>query len=348
MSYVNLLNITCSDKNELFCRMRDYLCKRNGTYDYSSIGIGWTLFDESYATDEDNVAINDWYVIYSPGENGKEDLYFKVTWINGYIKVNGFQSWDSSTHAGPTTNKYGTTNNFTLHDSTGNYILWVYGDLDFVCCLNDLIATNTYGVGFGKLVKGYDDLSDTIATCATTLTAGSDVSIVVDSVPSNWAVDKEVFIRTTHNDAMATVEIEKITIKTLVSNTITADLSNDYTADSCLSDHVGYYCQNSNRFVGAGNMLISPSGSIAWAILAGIWMALPTASFDPEDYEERYSLTDYIMQSTKGLSGKFPFVKRVPGFTAGYVRGDVLEEEDGTEWRTFSAYSNVYTGIKEI
>ncbi len=93
MAYKNLLNIDCADKKEFFCRMRDFICKRNGTYDYSSTGIGWTLHDSSYAVDEDNPAANDWYVICSPGEGGKDDMYFKIAWNGSQtnnITISGF------------------------------------------------------------------------------------------------------------------------------------------------------------------------------------------------------------------------------------------------------------------
>ena len=102
MAYANLLEQACTDKEEVFQRLRDFICKRNGTYDYSSTGIGWTLHDAVYATDEDNCASGDYFVIYSAGEGTKEDMYFLVTWATNYINFVAYQSWDNSAHSGST------------------------------------------------------------------------------------------------------------------------------------------------------------------------------------------------------------------------------------------------------
>jgi len=345
MAYRNLIDVACADKNEFFTRFRDFICKRNGTYDYSATGIGWTLFDSSYATDEDNCAINDWFVIYSPGESGDEDLYFEVTWISNFIKVEGYQSWDATAHTGA--NKFNPTNNYTVLDA-GTKKLWIYGDLDFIFSMEDLLLINAYGIQFGKLLPEYDDVSQTVGTCNTTLTAGSDVSIVLDAVPANWAVDKQVFIRTTHNDVMGTVKIEKITIKTLVGNTITADLVNSYTTGSKLSDHVGYYCMNSNQPLNTGYMLIGPGGSLGAVFVAPTYYAPTAAAYDPDQYEGRFPLvTLHVTQTSVGGCGIMR-VKRVAFVASVFAFGDVLVEDDGTQWRTFQSYSGRPGAVREV
>ncbi len=345
MAYVNLVAQACADKNELFTRMRDFICKRNGTYDYSSEGIGWTLHDSSYATDEDNCAINDWYVIYSPGEGTKEDLYFKVTYISGYIKVEGYQSWDSTTHTG-STNKYNAANNLVLAEA-GAKTFWVYGDLDYLMVFN-YISTDLYHlVHFGKVVPAWDFQSGTIATCGTTLSAGSDVSIVLDSVPANWAVGKQVFIRTTHNDAMGTVKAEKITIKTLVSNTITADLTNSYTTGSRVSDFVGYMCQGHTNALTTVYFMLGDDGAINQG-LSPVNINLTTSNFDPGSLEDKFYLIEVFYQAASDLGGKIAHLRKVPTFVAGLTHLDIMEEDDGTEWRCFRAYNSFYLGVKEV
>lgn len=344
MSYANLVGQVCADKNEFFCRMRDFICKRNGTYDYSTTGIGWTLHDESYATDEDNCAINDWYVIYSPGEGGKDDLYFKVTWINVYIKIEGYQSWDNSANAG-STNKYNAANNFTSVE-TGARSLWVYGDLDILVGINKVTSTNYRYATFGKLEPVWEEQIGTIATCSTTLTAGSDVSVVVDSAPANWEVGTPVFIRTTHNDAMGTVEIELAEIKTIVSNTITLDLTNSYTTGSCISDYVGYFCSGNASFGGYSYFLIGDDGNLSVALTP--ISIVPSADFDPGVYKDYFYLAEYLYQGVAGFLGRHPILMRVPNFVAGFTYEDVIEEGDGTEWRCFKIYSNIYIGLKEV
>ncbi|WP_319577667.1 hypothetical protein [uncultured Desulfobacter sp.] len=346
MTYANLLNVSCVDKVEAFCRIRDFLCKRNGTYDYSLTGIGWTLHDSSYAVDEDNPAVNDWYVIYSGGESTKDDLYFKVTWISGYLKIEGYQSWDNSTHTG-SSNKYNIANNETMADS-GALTIWVYGDLDSAIIINKLSTSDYRMCLFGKRQPGYSDMTGTIATCSSSLTAGSDVSIAVDSVPTNWAVGKEIFIRTTHNNAVATVKIEKITIKTLVGNTITTDLTNSYTANSRLSDWVGYGCQATFSFMSTFEEFINSAGNFRVQMSQGYNTGISTGAVDPDDYEDRIGLYTLFYTGSNGLPGYYPNIKVTPAHNATFDAEDVLVEEDGTEWRCFHAYSSKYVALKEV
>lgn len=346
MAYANLLNITCADKNEFFCRFRDFICRRNGTYDYSATGIGWTLHDSSYATDQNNCAINDYFVIYSGGEGTKDDLYFKISWENGNFRCEGYQSWDATAHAG-STNRYNTTSDNWKVLETGTYILWVYGDLDAIFAMNDLATANQYGVNFGKFTKGWDNQSGTIVTCSDALTAGSDVSITVDEMPANWAVGKEIYIRTTHNNEMSTVKIEKITIKTLANLTITVDLVNSYTVNSALSDFVGYGCQGSIYMFSTTYFLIGENGSRNQSTTP-INLALTTSSFDPGEYEDRFYMVEYVYQGSPGLLGKNKLLRKIPSFVSGFAVGDVIVEDDGTEWRCFQAYASKYTAVKEV
>lgn len=343
MAYVNLVNQACADKNEFFCRMRDFICKRNGTYDYSTTGIGWTLHDESYATDEDNVAINDWYVIYSAGEGGEEDLYYKVSWISAHIKIEGYQSWDNSTNAG-STNKYNSGNNFSLTEADAK-TLWVYGDMSFVSVLNKLTSTDYRLVMFGKSNVVWDTQTTNIASCSSALTAGSDVSITVDAAPSNWEVGTDLFIRTTHNDAMSTVKIEKARIKTIVGNVITMDLDNSYTADSNLSDFLGYIVSNS---ISAGSFysLYGDNDGLA-PTLSSATLNIPKTYFDPSFYEDKFVLISLICSGIGGILS-LPYINEVPSFNAFLTYEDIIEEADGTEWRCFKCYNAKYWAFKEV
>ena len=67
MAYANLIKQPCNNVAEIFKHCRDFVCRRNGSYDYSTSGIGWSLVDSSYATDEHNPASGDWFVVYSAG-----------------------------------------------------------------------------------------------------------------------------------------------------------------------------------------------------------------------------------------------------------------------------------------
>lgn len=346
MAYVNIVQISCTDKTEAFCRMRDFICKRNGTYDYSVTGLGWTLWDSSYAVDEDNPAINDWFVIKSAGESTDEDLYFQIKWTNGYLVIFGFQAWNPTAHTGG--NQYNTVT--YTHTITEALIplLWVYGDLDAIfICTKAAADTEVRFSLFGKSLKPWDYLDDQVANCSSTLTAGNDVSITVDSVPAGWAVDREVYIRTIHTDATATVKIEKITIKTLVGNVITADLTNSYTADSKLSDHVGYFCNSSASAIGTTKILIDPNGTVSSIATSVSYDAAVTGAYnDPGSYEDRWGMAEAGLSSSTGYFGKIKNIYRIAIGTLSLF--DVLDELDGTQWRYIKVYSNLHYVFKEV
>ena len=344
--YANIVQISCADKKEAFCRMRDFICKRNGTYDYSTTGIGWTLWDSSYATDQNNPAINDWFVIKSAGESTKEDLYFRFTWTSGYIAIAGFQAWDPTAHTGG--NQYNTTTiNYTVAEALVPQ-LWVYGDLDsiFVCSKAAADTDVRFSI-FGKAQKPWAYLDDQVAICSSALTAGSDVSITVDAVPAGWAVGRQVFIRTTHTGATATVKIEKTTIKTLSGTTITADLTNSYTANSKLTDHVGYFCSNSESALGTGNLLIDAAGTInTGSTIASYNIDVAGTNNDPGSYEGRYGMAEAGLNASNGFIGKIKNVCRIALGTLALF--DVLQELDGTQWRYIKVYSNTFYVFKEV
>lgn len=323
--YKNLVQITCADKIEYFCRMRDFFCQRNGTYDYSTTGIGWTLHDSSYAVDEDNPEINDWFVIYSAGESTDEDMYMLVTWVSGYIKIIGYQYWNNSTHAG--VKNYNTANNHTLAEA-GSPVLSVYGDLDFV-----YVFGGTSQVFFGK-IQGLGD--DTVATSAGTVSAGTDVTITVDAVPASWAVDGKIYIR---DNAL----VEILTIKTISGNDITADVANSYAAGCKLQGEVNY-CVNTSTtsqsaYTFVGHLNINTVNAPAY-----------TASFhfqvDPD------ALYDEFIGSSIFLAGSSTYVGILPNMVM-ISKGTTLTSGDlltGTpdNYRYFVYGTVVFTAIREV
>lgn len=145
---------------------------------------------------------------------------------------------------------------------------------------------------------------------------------------------------------MGTVKSEKITIKTLVGTTLTADLTNSYTANSALSDFVGYVVNSSHGF-GAVASLISESGATATGNAS--YNSITETSFDPGVYEDRWILLDlFFSVAAGGLFGKSRHVRRCPVINAPLAVEDVLQENDGTEWRVFQAYSSWPIAVKEV
>ncbi len=348
MAYKNLLNVTCADKAEVFARFRDFICKRNGTYDYSTAGIGWTLFDSSYAVDEDNPQSGDWFVMHSVGEDGDDDLYIWFGWASNVFWLILYQSWDPTAHAG-STNKANTAYNLTCLEAFSSYPIWVYGDLDCVCPMLQSGAVDWRMCILGKLQPVYNDVTGEVATCSTTLTAGSDVSIVVDAVPTHWKEDMEVFIRTTHTDAMGTVKMEKITITGIAGTTITADLVNNYTTGNKLTDFIGIVAQDSSTPFSTSKCLINPAGTINQTVTQSYnYTVFPTTTYDPESFNAKIGIYPIYWVTTSGAIGYLNWYCRSPTPNAFFTLGDTLEELDGTTWRSWRVYNVTYLAMKEV
>jgi len=349
MAYKNLVRQLCANKKEAFCRIRDFLCKRNGTYDYSSEGIGWILWDSSYAVDEDNPAVNDWFVIYSPGESGKDDIFIRFLWNNNSIGINAYLSWDPSTHAGSTTYICNGSTNFTFSETESNPYIWVYGDLDNVLLIQDYSVSFYYGCSFGAFDPADTDQDRETATCSSALTAGSDVSITVDAVPSNWEVGSDLFIRTTHTDNISTVKMEVVTIKTISGNTITVDLVNSYTANCKLCSFLFYSVNYGNTFLATYVIMMNNLGATG-ANGTTVTNVLPITYFSPSSFEDRYLITEAVIHSGNAGSpvAKTPQMYIYNSFVGSLSMEDVMEDVGGGFWRIFLIYSSKLIAVKEV
>jgi len=335
MAYKNLINISCASKAEFFCRMRDFICARNGTYDYSATGIGWTLHDFSYAVDEDTPQLNDWFVIKSEGESGKESMYFKLVWVNNYISVYGYLFWDNSSHSGATAFGSG-PNTLRMYDSFTSLTMWIYGDFDYFSIISFYNETTYYGTSMGKLEKPYNYLDETISTCSSALTAGSDVSIILDAVPSSWEVGSEIFIWCAN--LKTTTRIEKTTIKTINGNTITADLSNSYDSVVRISNHIGYAQMTGDDFDYYHSTVIGRNGTKPTVCYSDRLKTLDSW-FDPDSMDGVYGATPmFVGYSTWGLIGVMP---NMLFMSASGLTSDVLYEDKitGVNYRYFLMYN---------
>jgi len=252
VAYKNLVGLQTANRAEVFKRFRDFVCKRNGSYDYSVDGIGWTLHDAVYAVDQDTINTNDYFVIYSPGESGDEDLYFKCTYVANYIQIIGFLYWNNTTHAG--VQQYNSSpNNFSIAD-TDVPVLWIYGDLDAIFAISRKTATDDI---FNPVVFGMTTntlYSQEVFTCAGALSSGADRVIDIGTVPADWQVGHNVFIRDTAN-------IARITITARTASTITATLATNYLAGAKLSADLGYFCISGNSFNYQNKFLIDHYGN---------------------------------------------------------------------------------------
>jgi hypothetical protein len=233
---------TSANSRVTACHMRDFLCKRNGTFDYSATGIGWTLVDSSYAIDEDNFSINDWFVISSTGENGNERLFFKIQLAaTAGLRVFGYLNWDPVTHTG--TAEYGGTAEWCYMGSTAHYF-FMGGDLDSFYLGWTLVtngwqaAGSSYAGWFGKYISPIDQ--GPVAPSNGPFTAGTDRTLTIpDATLRTFKLNNYLVI-------YDETKVERIRVKTNNGvNQITADLANNYAATAKLRSCLPYMMNNS-------------------------------------------------------------------------------------------------------
>jgi len=329
MAYANLVAQSCSTHQEKFQRFRDYLCSRNGTYDYSGDGLGWTLHDSVYAVDEDNLTDGDYFVVYSAGESGDEDMYIKFWYetTTTWMRTCGYLYWDNSAHTGNL--YYGTVTGYGMCTlGTASYSISIYGDLDSFALINEYGTTvTTQMYCFGKTENPMYD--DTVATAAGALTAGSDVSIALDAVPSTWNVGQGFMIRDT-------VDGEKAFIKTIDGNTITADLDNSYLAGSKSALDLIYLIPATSApavFYGPGSHDQGQAWGAANCYVSGGAVMSPVGGCVPDTMNQEYLASAITLHDT-APDGYFGTMRNVFITGAnGKVHKDVLTAMDGTEYR---------------
>lgn len=331
MAYANLVSQFCTDNSEVFKRVRDFLCKRNGSYDYSSTGIGWTLHDAVYATDEDAVAFGDYFVAYSPGESGDEDLYVKITYASGFINCHVYLYWNASTHTGVTA--AGTVNNWTNTNSTST-VLWMYGDLDSVILIGKYASY--YGVVFGHCPGS--QFATKIATSSSAISSGSNVVVSVDAVPDGFVEGRKIIIRDTAN-------IEIVTIANVDGLDITlSSVAANYLAGCKLQGDVTYFCSALNGLIASVNVILSHSGE------KSIQHTLDNSS----------AVSDVVDDGLFGGTPLVPVYFSIPGSLIGPLKniflcnktGRTQEQIDtdasGNTYRWFHCYSNKFISVVEV
>ena len=189
MAYKYAANVPTAGSGEVFKLLRDFLCSRAA---YEGLGPGWTLFDSYYASgDESIVAVNDWVVLYSPGENGNEELYFQITlYSTTALRVAGHRWWNATAHTGYA---WYTSGQSIPCDGPTDFT-WLYADKDFVFIItHDSVNTTRYwGSVFGCLQS---PLTRTFHPLLATLTQTSNVPMsLADSAKDFLAVGSYAYI----------------------------------------------------------------------------------------------------------------------------------------------------------
>jgi hypothetical protein len=269
MAYKNLIGIPCNNSKQTFQHLRDFLCSRNGTYDYDGIGIGWTLVDAVYAVDEDNITLGDYFVVKTTGETpGNTEIYIliKMHTTGATITINGYRFWDAATHSG--VGLYGYENYGLAVTADTNNTLWVYGDLDTFYVIAKFISTYNLG-GAGWVPDSVIDQTRHTPTAA--ITSGSDVVVSFSAVPAAWAVDMYLFVSDN-------AHIERVRIKSITGLNVTFyTFVNSYTADCKFNMERTEYARNGGTCV----VEINHAGTLADVNVNILYPAGYSATSDP-------------------------------------------------------------------
>lgn len=331
--YKNLIAVAPANAADMFRHIRDWLCSQNGIADYSSSGLGWTLHDSYYAVDADNISANDWFVAYSSGEGGNDDLYYQFKYTTTGLYIYGGLYFNASTNAWVST--YVNNSQVMQWSTVGS--LYIYGDLNFVVCMNEVSSGTVYPCMFGCL--DYRLATRTVEPTTGAVSSGSSVSIPVgDTTAEWWEAGNRLFIKDDDH-------IERITIISKTANSITADLSNSYASGAKLAIAFPYYCQGGTGFFGSSNrVIIAPDGSLSYyankASVPGIasWMNPDKLNDTP------VGVGVDIGYSGRGYYGSVP---NVYNLYAALTHLDV--HSDGTDsYRFFYGASSHYYLFREV
>lgn len=331
MAYNNLTNIIVESLDDYFQHIRDFMCSRNGTYDYSASGIGWTLHDSSYSVDEDTLTSGDYFVMYSSGEDGTRDIYIKIEFRGSATAMyfHGYNYWNNVTHTGT-----------GLHGGTGvsptsPEELNLYGDLNSATALG-LTSGQHWPQNFGMMPLGFRDT--TVVTCAHDLASGASTVATLSAVPTSFKVGNNISVRDNNS-------VERAEIIAISGNDVTLSLTNSYAnADNIrISERILNYCCRFSQSMSSnyGYMLLNSAGqtgsapygaiSITGAALNDPWNA---AADELQALSIRWSFDGYnydIKLSSSAIAD-----------------GTLYTAMSGTQYRSYKVYSGKHFLFKEV
>lgn len=327
MGYKNLVAEPVASRSETFKKVRDWMCKRNGSYDYSVSGLGWTLHDSVYAVNQDTISANDYFVMYSAGESGKEDLYVKVLYsaTSNFIQITIHQYWTASTHVG--VNSASAANNWYVLDATAGS-LYIYADLDS-CFVGVYQGASKYGTTFGLVNAFYDR---TVAVSAGAVSAGSNKVVTLDAVPPSWVVGGRVMVRDNAN--MEIVTISNISGLTVTFATVVAS----YAAGCKFAKDYPVICTNNLNLYNSYVSLLSHAGAKqpTYAYLAP--SAIPGTSGDPDPLDGEWLVTSWHIQDATG--GYIGTIRNIYVCNAAFTDLTVYSIPGGANYRAFNSFNS--------
>ena len=335
MSYANLINQASASNAETFQRIRDFVCKRNGTYDYSASGIGWTLHDSSYAVNEDTLTNGDWVVFNSMGESGKHNLYFKLTYKSADMDLVGYLYWNNSTHGGVRPNG---NQNGNIRTPSGATKFWLYGDLDAVI-LSYTNGTTMYLAMFGTIKDGEAFYDNTIVRSVGPVSAGSNVVVTLDYVPVGVPTGAKVYLWDDASCEICTIVSKDVTTVTLAKVETSKAAGCRLAGDQCYftnsASSLGNVALVSNRTTGTASVITQHTFS------AGYFSNLNAF----EILNSKRIADPVTVGSSTGVFGALPHLKKTNN--SGGTHGDTYTDTDGTAYRLLIISSYAFL-VREV
>jgi len=334
MAYKNLVGEAIASRAEAFKRFRDWMCKRNGSYDYSVLGLGWTLHDAVYAIDQHTITAGDYYVLYSAGESGKEDIYVKVVFsaTANTNQITICQYWNATTHVG--VNVMAAVSNWTVADITSG-ALYIYADMDS-CLVGTYIGTGKNACAFGLVEALYDR---TISICSSPISAGSGVTVALDAVPASWVVGGRVMVRDNAN-------AEILTISNLSGLNVTfSAFVASYAAGCKFAQDYPLVC-STGSLLAVYRSMISHDGTKMDSLATTALPDAPGLSGDPDPLDGEWLAAQYpIKDATGGYAGT---LRNILAGSAAFADLGVFTTSSGVNYRAFAWATGAYFLFKEV
>jgi len=287
MAYKNLVAEPFTSRFIAFKIFRDWMCKRNA---YSTLGLGWTLYDYFYSSgNEDTITSGDYIVIYSAGESGTTDIYIKIEASStaNYNRITTHLYWNAATHAGVTSMT--AVSNWNLADATAG-TLYLYANMDSFA-VGTYVGSSKYVCLCGMLVSEYDQVA---VTSSNPVSAGSNVVVTLPSVPASWKLGGRVVLRDIAN-------IERVTINNISGLNVTfSTIVSNYAAGCKFAQDYAIACATTNSAVGIYNVLFSHDGTKNDAFAASAIPLSPGTAGDPDPLDGDYLATRYPIKDISG------------------------------------------------
>jgi len=338
MAYKNIINQTATNTPNFMKILKEWLCD-------NANGPQWTLHDTNI-TDWDNIAQNDWFVIKSEGESGKDRLYYKFVYYSATaVTVYGYQYWDATSHSGVSEYFYSTSYNYVKTDSS-SFTWWCYGDLDAQVIVTK-IGTDYYVFTFGK----HDGVVDTVPVKTTAdVSAGSSVWVSLDGWRSSFKVGAHVAILDDSN-----AEKAKIVAINQSENKIQLEsLSNSYSSGATVLREVtylvgGYQLNTYRSYFMVKDGTKDQSSNYLSVIHSNNLGNVFYCSTDPDKWDGEYFASPiYFIHTAEAGQGVVAVVKNLLAIAPGSITSeDVLSDEEGNNWRAFSQGGG-FTLVKEV